>query len=105
MTVWIHRPDHPQANTNGMVDRALVAPEGADPHFYVISDTMDPLRHMATGKMHTSKSAFRAETKATGNIELGNDSSLGKRRTPIPLSREKRREDIQKTIYNLRNGK
>ncbi len=87
-----------------MVDRALIDPESTGIGFYVISDTMDPLRHMATGKMHDSKAAFRADTKASGCIEYGNDPSLGKPRKPIPLSREKRREDIQRTIYQMRNG-
>jgi len=88
-----------------MLDRALVDPESVGAGFYVISDTMAPLRHMATGKMYDSKAAFRADTKASGCIELGNDPSLGKARKPIPLSREKRREDIQRSIYNIRNGR
>lgn len=71
----------------------------------VISDTMSETRHMATGRYHTSKSAFRAETKATGNVEIGNDSALTRSRKPIPLSREKRRDDIRRTIYELRNGR
>ena len=99
----IYRPDHPDANENGLVERALVDPEHQPLGLYVISDTMNPLRHMATGKMHDSKAAFRADTKASGCQELGNDSSLGKPRKPIPLSREKRRDDIRRTIYDLRN--
>lgn len=43
-------------------------------HHYVISDHMDPLKNMASGKVHDSKSNFRADTKAHGCIELGNDS-------------------------------
>lgn len=70
----------------------------------VISDTIEATRHMATGRYFTSKAAFRAETKASGCIEVGSDSSLYKSRKPVPLSREKRREDIRRTIYNLRNG-
>ena len=80
----------------------LVTPDVA-PH--VISDTMPATRHMATNRVHTSKAAFRADTKASGCIEVGNDSSLGKVRAPVPLSREKRREDIRRTIYELRNGR
>jgi hypothetical protein len=71
----------------------------------VISDTMDPTRHMASGRYHTSKAAFRAETKAYGCIEVGNDASILRPRKPIPLSREKRREDIKRTIYEARNGR
>lgn len=70
----------------------------------VISDTMTETRHMMDGRYYTSKSKYRAATKAHGCIEVGNDSSFGKARKPIPLSREKRREDIKRTIYNMRNG-
>ncbi len=108
----IYRPQHPQANPNGMVDCALVQADGkyrtykgADPHFYVIRDEMDATRHMADGHHYTSKAKFRAATKAAGCVELGNDSSLYKPRKPIPLNREKRREDIQRTIYELKNGR
>lgn len=101
----IYRPDHPQANSNGMIDRNLVTPEGSDPHFYVISDTMDPTRHMATNRMHTSKSKFRADTKASGCQEFGNEVAyLTKPRKPVTLDRAQRRDDIRKTIYQLRNG-
>lgn len=105
MTVWIHRPDHPNANENGMVDRSLVLPDYESLGLYVISDTMDPTRHMATGKMHTSKAAFRADTKASGCIEYGNDPALTRPRKKIPLSREKRVEDIKRTIWQLRNDR
>lgn len=102
---WIYKPKHPKANENGMVDRALVDPEPFELGLYVISDEMAPTRHMATGKYHTSKAKFRADTKASGCIEYGNDSSLYKPRQRIPLSREKRVEDIKRTIYDLRNGR
>jgi hypothetical protein len=101
----IYRPDHPLANENGLIERALVDPDSAPLGLYVISDTMDPTRHMATGKMHTSKSEFRKDTKAAGCIEYGSDQSLYKPRKRIPLSREKRVDDIRKTIYDLRNGR
>jgi hypothetical protein len=93
------------ANANGLVDSSIAGDKNVtDPRFYVIGDAMSPLRHMGDGKMYDSKQRFREATKATGNVEIGNDSSLYKTRKPIPLSREKRREDIRKTIYNLRNG-
>ena len=72
---------------------------------YVISDTMEPLRHMATGRMISSKAAFRAETRAAGCVEVGNDPAVTRPRTPVPLSREQRRNDIRRTIYELRNGR
>jgi len=40
---------------------------------YVIQDSMDPIKHPATGQMFDSKSAFRAENKARGLVEVGND--------------------------------
>lgn len=89
-----------------LVEKGLAPPlvqANAAPN--VISDIMTETRHMATGRYHTSKSAFRAETKATGCIEVGNDPALTRPRKPIPLSREKRREDIRRTIYELRNGR
>lgn len=72
---------------------------------YVISDTMPELRHMATGRYFSSKAAFRAETRAAGCQEVGNDPSILRPRKPEPLSREKRRDDIRRTIYELRNGR
>lgn len=90
---------------NGQVIDKRIAPplheSGAAPN--VISDIMDPTRHMANGKYYTSKSRFREATKDAGCVEIGNDSALYKPRKPIPLSREKRREDIKRTIYELRN--
>lgn len=101
----IYRPQHPQANQNGLVERSLVYAESESLGLYVISDEMAATRHMADGNHYTSKAKFRAATKAAGCVEYGNDSSFGKPRKPIPLSREKRREDIQRTIYELKNGR
>lgn len=101
----IYRPDHPQSNENGLVERSLVYAEGESLGLYVISDEMAPTRHMANGRHYTSKAKFREATKAAGCIEYGNDPSLGKPRKPIPLSREKRVDDIRRTIYELKNGR
>ncbi len=68
---------------------------------YVISDTMIPTKHMATGRVIDSKAKFRAETRASGCIEIGNEAV--KARKSIPLDRGKRRDDIKKAIYDLRN--
>jgi hypothetical protein len=40
----------------------------------IIRDTMDPLKSMASGRMHDSKSALRREYKELGYVELGNDA-------------------------------
>lgn len=100
----VYRPDHPQANENGMVDASIALPKGTDPRFYVISDEMPSLRHMADGKYYSSKAKFRQATKAAGCIELGSDPAITRPRKPIPLDRRKRREDIKQTIYEMRNG-
>lgn len=69
---------------------------------YVISDSMEPIKHMGSGRMMDSKANFRRETKATGCIEIGNEPI--KPRQPIVLDRGARREAIRRTIYQLRNG-
>lgn len=68
---------------------------------YVISDTMDPMKHMGSGRVIDSKARFRAETSATGCIEIGNERI--QTRKPIPLDRRQRRDDIGRAIYELRN--
>ncbi len=67
----------------------------------VISDTMAPLRHMGTGRVIDSKAKFRADTKASGCVEIGNEQV--KPRAPIKLDSGQRRETIRKVIYDLRN--
>lgn len=70
-----------------------------------ISDQMPETQHMIDGKMYTSKKAFRAATKAAGCVEVGNDTSYLKRqRKPIELDKRQRREEIKKTINDLRYG-
>lgn len=100
----IYRPDHPQANENGLIDRSLAYQTVTANAPYVISDIMPETRHMATGRFHTSKSEFRKETKAAGCVEYGNDSSLTRPRKPVPLDRGKRRDDIRRAFYEVRNG-
>ena len=107
MPTYVRRPGHPHANSNGMVDKTLLYADyvvGSAPG--VISDTMDATRHMADGKLYTSKSAFRAATKAAGCVEVGNETpTLLKPRKPIPLDRGARREAIQRAVYELKNGR
>lgn len=89
-----------------MVDSSLVYDDVARsrlPCPMVISDIMEPTRHMATNAMMTSKRAFRAMTKASGCIEVG-DEPLQPRK-PVKMDRKKRRDDIKKSIYNLKNGR
>jgi hypothetical protein len=103
---FVYRPGHPLSNENGMIDRALLSAEyerGDAP--YVISDEMAATRHMCDNKLYTSKAKFRETTRAHGCTEVGNETeTLLKPRKPIPLSREKRREDIKQALYDIRNG-
>lgn len=72
---------------------------------YVIRDEMEATKHMATGRYHTSKAKFRADTKASGCVEIGNDTKQLLSKPPVTLDRAKRRDDIKRTIYELRNGR
>jgi len=72
---------------------------------YVISDEMEPLRHMADGRMYSSKRKFRDATKAAGCVEYGSEiPTLLTPRKKIPLDRAKRRDDIRRVMWELRNG-
>lgn len=51
----------------------------AKARLHVISDTMDPVRSMADGKTYDSKSRYRAEVRARGFIEVGNEWTGNKR--------------------------
>lgn len=79
------------------------APRTKSGTVYVISDTMDPLRHMGTGEIIDSKAKFRSATRASGCVEIGNEPI--KERKPIAIDRGKRRDDIRRAIYELRNGR
>ena len=97
---YVYRPNHPKANSNGMV-RADIAPARTQGP-YVISDTMPALKHMGTGNIIDSKARFRAETKASGCVELGNEPI--KPRKPIRLDKRQRRDEIRRVVWNLQNN-
>ena len=104
MPRYVRRPGHPLADEMNMVDASLLDPEDVRSAPYVISDTMAPLQHMATGRFHDSKAAFRRDTKLSGCVEYGNETAaLLKPRKQIPMDRGKRREDIRKALYEARN--
>ncbi len=65
-----------------LVDKRRAAPLNisTDPRIYVIGDVMEPVRHMGTGRVYDSKARFRADTRATGCVEVGNDPAI--RRDP-----------------------
>ena len=103
MPTYKYRPNHPSCDEFGMVEAHLAydyAP-GAAPN--IISDTMPPTRHMADNNTYESKSQFRKATKAAGCLEVGNDYST-KARPQVTLDRGKRRDDIRRAFYEVRNG-
>ncbi len=84
-----------------LVDKNIAGPRHAsDPAAYVISDTMQALRHMGTGRMLDSKSAFRADTRASGCVEVGTDPAA-LRAAPRPEPKGVH-EDVQRAIAELR---
>lgn len=88
-----------------MVPRAILNDYRAADAPQVISDIMPETKHMVTGRVHTSKSEFRKDTRATGGTEVGNEiAAATKERKPIELDRRQRRDDIGRAIYDLRNG-
>jgi hypothetical protein len=97
MTTYVHRPDHPQADEFGMVDKALTYGEPKPNSHYVISDYLPDLRHPATGQLMDSKSNFRAVTRAKGCVEVGNEVQRDRR--TIDLGDRKR--DIANAIQQL----
>lgn len=64
--------------------------------FNVISDSMDPIRSMADGKMYDSKSRYRGDLKARGLIEVGNDRV---ERRPVQAPRV--RDDMRQALRQL----
>lgn len=66
------------------------------------SDIMEPVQSQVTGKFYESKSALRAEYKATGHIEKGND-----KRPPWKMPRTPRaqiRDTVRKATARVERG-
>ena len=67
----------------------------------VISDSMEPLRHMGTGRVLDSKSQFRRDTAASGCIEVGTDpAAMRGRAAPTPKGVH---EDVKRALSELRS--
>ena len=67
----------------------------------VISDSMDPLKHMGTGRILDSKSQFRRDTIASGCVEVGNDpAALRERPRTEPRGVH---EDVKRALAELRS--
>lgn len=65
---------------------------GAGPQ--IITDTIDPIRSMADGKMYDSKSAYRRELRARGCYEIGNDR-IERQTVKAPPVRDTLRQVVQ----------
>lgn len=79
-----------------LVLKHLAAPLPTSGGPFVISDTMDPIRSQADGRMYDSKSAYERSVKAHGAEIVGNER-LGHRPPPMPSMRE----DIKRAIQQL----
>jgi hypothetical protein len=81
------------------------APQSAgagEARFYVQSDSIAPFVSMADGKPYDSKSRYRADLRARGLTEVGNDSQ-SKAPQPRDMGAERavRREAIRQTYRQL----
>ena len=104
MPRFVYRPNHPEADVNGMVDIEISGPKYvSNGAIQIIRDEMEPTRHMADGRMYTSKAKFREATRAAGCVEVGTETAtLMKPRQRVELSREQRRNEIRRAISQLR---
>lgn len=103
---YLYRPDHPEASENGFVERSKAyATICKTDTVHVISDTMDLTRHMADGRYYDSKSQYRKVTRANNCVEVGNDTAalLKPRQTRMPDA-GRRRDDIRRAMWEVRNG-
>lgn len=72
------------------------------PRIGLISDHMPPTRHMATGALMDSKSAFREATRAAGCVEVGNDALAA---TPHPVPDVAGiRNDVRQSLQDWQQG-
>lgn len=68
----------------------------------VITDVMEPVQSQETGLVYDSKSALRAEYRAYGNIEVGND-----KRAPFKkprVTRDEIKKVVQKAAARVERG-
>ena len=92
--IYVHR--------NGrLVDKATAPPlVSAASGPQVIGDDMRPMRHPSNGRVYDSKSRFRAETRARGLHEIGNDRLPPRRDIDMPPVAA----DIRRAIQELGGG-
>ena len=71
------------------------------PRVYIIRDGMEPLRHMATGEIMDSKSAYSKKTKDLGYVEFGNDVPMPQK----PVWHDAtRKADIAQAVEMVKQG-
>lgn len=81
-----------------LVEKSKAAPLNAPAgRINVISDTMRPMRHPSNGKFYDSKSRFRAETRARGLVEIGNETPKPRKMIDMPAVAP----DIARAIQEL----
>jgi hypothetical protein len=68
----------------------------------VITDIIEPVQSQETGKFYDSKSALRAEYRAYGNIEIGNDKR--EKRKPARTSRKDIKKVVEKAAARVERG-
>jgi hypothetical protein len=100
---WVYRPNHPQANENGLVPVEIAGPrhEKQGNAAFVISDTMPLTMHMADGRHYDSKSKFRATTRAHGLEEAGTDKSIARDPGFSRIDQGNIHQDVKRAIQEL----
>lgn len=102
--VW--RPNHPLADSLGMVPRRLAGGHDRDAAPHVISDSLGAdLEHhgYADGRKTDSKSVFRTWTKQAGLVEKGNDREKPNRPSDAQLAK-KLRNDVGRALQMVKQG-
>jgi hypothetical protein len=104
----VYRPNHPDANENGLVSRETAGePEGARsdlPFPRIMSDVMEPVQSMLDGRMYDSKSALRATYRAAGVIEVGNDPARLRPRQRRKVDRRAVKDTIERATARFERG-
>ena len=85
-----------------LVPKRLAMPLASAHRIHVIGDEMPPLKHMGTGRVHTSKAKFRADTRAVGCDEVGTDPAAFRTQRFEPSEREVV-TDVQRALAELRS--
>lgn len=101
----VYRPDHPQANENGMVPISIAGPRVEKRQAtYVISDMLPRhMKHPGTGEMIDSKSKFRQATRASGCVEVGTDPAASRDRPRELVTEVEIARDVKRAIQEVQS--